>query len=168
MSVLFKREDLFGGGGHMKTQALFKEVCRPTDTPILSLRPAKPGGLPSLRDLYLEYATDDPSEVVFAETVFGDLSFWLNITKRTWMKEYLKDWRNLAETRRKSKAFVYITSEVKNQGRSAFSAAKYLIDEPWKDKRTAATKREADKTSLDAYEGISDDLIRLKEQGMLQ
>ena len=53
--------------------------------------------------------------------------------------------------------------EVKLNGRSAFTAAKYLIEEPWKDKRNPKVKEQNKKTTEAAKSVFSEDLERLQE-----
>ena len=85
----------------------------------------------NLFNLYMAHAVDDPSEVTFAEEVFGDLYFWQCLAE-SWFKPHLEEWRHLAAIKRKQGAFKAIINEVKTNGRSAFTAAKYPIEQPWK------------------------------------
>lgn len=166
MEPMFPKEMLLGSAGHLKTRALFIETCLPTDTPFLSLKPQKDNGMVSLRDLFILYVTDDPSEATFAETVFGDMRFWDNLCKCTWMESFLAEWRHIADSKRKSKAFKTIMKELEDGGRSSFTAAKYLIEEPWKDKRNPAVKKSVEESTNEAYGSIADDVARI--QGTLQ
>ena len=64
-------------------------------------------------------------------------------------------------------------SEVTEGGRSSFTAAKYLIEENWvnqgQTKDGRAARKEAKDTASKAYErsAVSDDLKRLREEGLL-
>lgn len=163
MEPMFPKEMMFGSAGHMKTRSLFYETCLPTDEPFLSLKPQKDNMAPSLRDLFIELVTDDPSEATFAEAIFGDIRFWDNLCVCKWMEPHLVEWRRIADAKRKSKAFKVILSEIEEGGRSAFTAAKYLIEEPWKDKRKAKVKEEVSQSATDGYNMIKDDVARIKE-----
>jgi len=121
------------------------------------------GELPSLRELFILLVTDDPTEVEFAEHVFGDYAFWDNITSCKWMESYLKEWRLITDARRKTKAFKAILSEIEGDGRSAFTAAKFIIEEPWKDKRNPKVKDEVNQSTARAAKDIDSDIVRMKE-----
>lgn len=169
MEPLFSREQLYSRLGHKKSKSLFVEVNTKAEmTPFLSLKASRPGGPISLRDLYIEYCTADPSEAYFAEAVFGEVSFWENIKKCQWFQPYYEEWQRVAEVKRKSAAFRYIFNEVDSQGKNAFNAAKYLVQEPWKDKRNAKVKKEAEETTEEALSDYDKDAERLRENGFLQ
>lgn len=170
MEPMFPKEMLYNASGKKKTQSLFIETKRQGDEPFLSLKPQKDNGMVSLRDLFIQLVVDDPSEVTFAEVVFGDYEFWQNLLKCNWMDEHVKIWRSITDAKRKSKAFKSILSEVENDSRNAYSAAKYLIEEPWKDKRNKQTKQQVQETAEEGYKasGVSSDIKRLRESGLLQ
>lgn len=164
---IFSKEQIWASNGNAKSLSLFSETCSPKDTPILSLNGGRKT-LPCLRDYYVPLVAQDPSETLFAETVFGDLRFWLKIRDLDWMQKYLDEWRLMADTKRKQKAFEAVIREVEEGGRSSFTAAKYLIEEPWKDKRNTKTKEDSQKSSTQARSVYSEDIERLKEEGFLQ
>ena len=61
---------------------------------------------------------------------------------------------------------------MKTNGKSSFTAAKYLIEEPWKTGNAMERKRNKKLVSESAEEAFSDstiqsDLKRLKEEGVL-
>lgn len=163
MEPMFPKEMLLGSGGHMKTRSLFFETCLPTDEPFLSLKPQKDNAAPSLRDIFITLVVDDPSEATFAETVFGDIRFWENLCNCRWMEPHLKEWRRIADAKRKSKAFKSIIKEIEEGGRSSFTAAKYLIEEPWKDKRKSEVKKEVQETADMGYSMVREDFNRIKD-----
>ena len=151
MEPMFTREELYSSMGHMRTRSIFMEVNTKEEKPILSLRRGSHRGYPSLYDLYVSLCVDDPSEVVFAETVFGDLAYWEAIKKQKWFDNYYKEYVHVCDTKRKSLAF------------------QAIIEEPWKQKRTAKAK-EAVKESTEAAfvsDEVSEDLERLRESGLL-
>lgn len=136
--------------------------------PIFTIRDEKEG-LISLKKLYMNFVVDDPTESVFAKEVFGDLGYWLIARDMTPFRPIHEEWIREADILRKQIAFKAIMSEAKEGGRSAFSAAKFLIDEPWKGRKE---KAESKKTTEEAFESIkkdfSEDYNRLKEQGLIQ
>jgi hypothetical protein len=184
-SLPFPREQLYSTNGHKRSKSLFVELQvqrLDVHTPFLSLRPQHSleisdsplvRNATSLRDLYIRFTVDDPSEVTFAETVFGDWSFWENILACEWFKPYHDEWSRVTDVKRKQEAFEVIIGEVKSRGKNSFQAAKYLVEEQWKGKSSSGDKRAARstarKTATEAFEtsGLKQDLERLKEQGHL-
>jgi hypothetical protein len=171
MEPMIDRKYLYGHTGRRLTRSLFKETCLTTDSPLMTLGRDTDNGYINLRELFIKFVVDDPSESDFAEAVFGDYSFWVFLCKADWMGEYVEEWRMIADVKRKAKAFKTIIKEVDEEGKSSFTAAKYLIEEPWKvkeaeDKRGA--RQRIRKTAEQAFEesGISEDVKRLKEQGL--
>jgi hypothetical protein len=79
-----------------------------------------------------------------------------------------------ATEKRKSVAFTAIIKEVRESGKSAFTAAKYLIEEPWLVGATATEKKEIAKnrrlSAEKAYSSTAfqEDMTRLREEGILQ
>lgn len=124
-------------------------------------------GYPCLRDYYVPLVAKDPSESTFVDVVFGDLRYWLRLKKSKFMAEFLEEWGEMADIERKKLAFAAVINEVENNGRSAFTAAKYLIEEPWKDKRNPKVKETNKKTTKAARNEWDDDVKRLEEQGLL-
>lgn len=143
--AMFRKDQLYNAVNAPMTKAIFFEFRRPeSPDPILALY-TEDKGFPVLRKLYVSMTVDDPSESTFVEAVFGDQYFWDNLSKAPFMVEQLKSWRHEADVKRKSKAFKVLTDEIKNEGRNAYNAAKYLIEEPWKPKTKAS--REAKNAS---------------------
>lgn len=127
-------------------------------------------GTKCLKDIYMQFCVEDPTETNFAEHMFGDVSFWLDVRDEPWVKEFLPLYRKEADTRRKAMAFKAIIKEVKTGSRSAFTAAKFLIDEPWLQGATATEKKEIARrkreTSAEASEASRavEDFKRLMSQ----
>lgn len=125
-----------------------------------------------LKKLYMTFCVDDPSEVTFCDEVFGDFYYWSCLQEASLFKPILEAWRYEASVRRKQMAFKQIINEVK-EGKSAFQAAKYLVEEPWKGGPTAADRKKAKAKSQESAEEafqnsqIQEDVKRLKEQGII-
>lgn len=166
MEPMFPKELTHSKMGKKKTSSMFVETAKPGDNPFLTLGSNKK--YISLRDLFIKYVTDDPSEVSFAEIVFGEYDFWLNLSECKWLEDHVTQWRRITDARRKAKAFSAIVQEIDNDGRNAFAAAKYLIQEPWKDKRDPKVKKDSEETTKEAYREFHGDIDRLKESGLLQ
>lgn len=125
------------------------ELCKHTDSPIFTIRDEKEG-YESIQTLFINLTVEDPTETVFAETVFGNVPYWLKARENRTLKPYIEEWRAVADVKRKAMAYEAIIGEVKTRGRNSFSAAKYLIDEPNKDKRNPKTKQEVETTKAAA------------------
>lgn len=165
--MMFSREELWTDNNIPRSASLFSETCRPGDKPIMSLKGGR-DDIPCLRDLYIALVVDDPSEGTFAETVFGDVYFWTRLRKAGFLQSYLEEWKTVTDIKRKQKAFKAIIDEVENQGRSSFTAAKYLVEQPWVDKRNTEAKKKNEDTSKAAANFYDEDVERLREQGFLQ
>lgn len=160
---IFAPEQLYSSQGHKRTRALFYETALPTDKPIITLGTHEKEGYFHLRSAFLEMCVEDPTEVNFAEAVFGDYAFWENITKAKWIEPYLNEWRRICDVKRKEMAFKALVSEVKTQGKMKVSAARYLIEEPWKDKRNTKNKQDVNESTDQAKKAWQSDIKRLED-----
>ena len=175
--MMLTREQMYNDMNNPAFQRLVVEFCyqsnRDTSKAIFTMRPHKEGYI-SLRQIFVQHVVEDPSETSFAETVFGDVGYWLRIREQKEMKNWLTEWREEAEVIRKSKAFKAIVNEIETEGKSSFQAAKYLIEEPWKSKHLSPAdgrkaRASSKKTTIAAAEssGLTHDIQRLKEDGFL-
>ena len=167
--AIFSPKDLYNSRNNMLLRDIF---CEWNPDAMLTFNKNGKDGKINLFNLYMAHAVDDPSEVTFAEEVFGDLYFWQCLAE-SWFKPHLEEWRHLAAIKRKQGAFKAIINEVKTNGRSAFTAAKYLIEEPWKIGNAAERKKVRKQISDSAEATLSDstvqsDLNRLKAEGLIQ
>jgi hypothetical protein len=168
MSIL-SYSDLYNAQNKAKTKDLFIEYNKDS---VLTLSKENKDGAISLYKLFVTLTTDDPSEVTFAEEVFGDVGFWLKLQTSPILSSELVEWRRVTAQHRKRKAFAAIIKEVEENGRSSFSAAKYLIEESWKQtgsvKEKRAAKLEAEETAEAAFKNSSfeKDIERLKNSGL--
>lgn len=161
-----KKEDLWSTNNQARTHSIFLETAKPGETPVLTLE-AEDSELVCLKTLYMSYAVTDPTEVLFAETVFADLKYWKRLKEAKFFQAYLNEWRELAEEKRKQIAFNAIIQEIESKSRNSFAAAKYLIEEPWKPK-TKESKARSQKTTEKALTPFQEDVERLKDLGFLQ
>lgn len=153
---MFKKEDLYMPGGQMYTQSLFREWGN--EDALLTYTKHKQDGATSLKELYIGFCVDDPTELEFAEHVFGDYLFWEHLKSVSWMAKEVEDWKRIVDVKRKSKAFRTVIQEATNaDGRNRFTASKYLIEEPWKAK-DGRTKdgRKARKESRETTEAAAE------------
>ncbi len=168
MSIL-SYEDMYNSKNNMRLREIF---CEYDPKGILTLdRNGKEGKI-SLYKLFVAHTVDDPTEYTFAEQVFGDWLFWEALSESSFLKPRLEDWRRVTDVMRKKQAFAAVVQEAK-EGKNQFSAAKYLIEEPWKGGPTAASKRKAKKKAQETAEeafldqALSQDIQRLREEGIL-
>ena len=165
--AMLTRDQIYTAQQKPKFTCLIMEWCKIEDEPIFTIREEKEGYV-SLKKLFVQHTVDDPSEATFAEKVFGDVGYWLDVRESNKLASHISQWREEAEVKRKAKAFKAITTEVKTGGRSAFTAAKFLIEEPWKDKKNPKVAKEAKETTRTASSVISSDVKRMREEGLLQ
>lgn len=141
--------------------------------PITIYKDGRPGKI-NMYELYMQFCVDDPTEMDFVEYVYGDLTYWFRLIESPWFIPHLEEWRMHAAEKRKQKAFKAIADEVSKRGKSAFTAAKYLIEEPWRTGSTVEEKKrlkqQISKTAEAAFQNkeFQSDIERLKEQGLLQ
>jgi hypothetical protein len=159
---LLKHNEIYTTAGQRKSRALFKETCKSEETPVAYLGRQPDDRYLSMRETFIEYCIDDPTEATFAEVVFGDVYFWEWLKTATWMEPYLEEWRTITDIKRKQAAFKTIFDEAM-EGRSRYTAAKYLIEEPWKDKRDPKVKEKNKRTTEEAFSFYKDDVARLKD-----
>lgn len=145
---LFNYDQLYNAMNVPRSKSLFREFYSDSEETILSISIETPGH-PALRDLFLKHVVDDPSEATFALEVFGTVAFWDRLQKAPFLKTPLKEWRHECDVLRKSKAFQHIVKEVQDEGKNAYQAAKFLIDEPWKPK-SRPVKRDSQKSTEEA------------------
>lgn len=161
MKLPLKREQIWTPQNHPKFLCLIKELCKHTDVPVFTLRDEK-DGLESLQTLFINLTIEDPTEATFAEVVFGDVFYWLKVRDNKALVPFLTEWRKVAAVKRKSLAYNQIINEVKTQGKSAFSAAKFLLDEPEEVKAKRKTKAEVQETKDLARNDYRSDIDNLK------
>lgn len=164
MQLPLPREMIYTPQNSLRVLCLIQEISKHTDEPIFTLRDEKEGFI-SLQRLFIELTIEDPTETVFAEAVFNDVLYWMKARENRILKPYVEEWRQVADVKRKQIAFSAIISEVKEKGRSAFSAAKYLIDEPYKDKRNPKVKESVEESKARAREEAlySEDFKNIKD-----
>lgn len=156
--AMFTREQLYSDNGQARTKSLFVDFGGDPAN-ILTLG-TNNKAYPSLRRLYVNLCVGDPSEFLFAETIFGEWAYWEKLSKSGFMQEHLESWRHEAAVQRKSMAFKHIIEEVKSNGRNGYHAAKYLVEEPWTG-TTKAARASSKKSSAEAAE--STEIVRIED-----
>lgn len=123
--------------------------------------------LVSLQKLYVAMVPNDPTEYEFAQTVFGSWEVWEKIKKAPQIAQFVKRWKNEVEIKVKSQAIQAIAMEMKEGGRSSFSAAKLLLEKGWLDKDNASqakkklAAKEQEEQNKEALSLLSEDAQRL-------
>tara|TARA_R100001460_G_scaffold47467_1_gene85224 strand:- start:1520 stop:2047 length:528 start_codon:yes stop_codon:yes gene_type:complete len=170
--MMFSLSQIKSANGKPRTKSLFYELSY--DDPSESLftlkeRDIEVRGKPmlSLQQLYVSMVPNDPTEYEFAMTVFGSWDCWQAMNKSPYLKPHIAKWRAEAEVKVKSEAIKAIATEMKEGGRSSFSAAKLLLEKGWLDKEaTSQAKRklkekEDEDLNRQALSILSDDAQRL-------
>lgn len=154
-------EQLYNASGTASLRPLVKEWAT-DEGAIFTLAKTNKDGYISLGKLFVQFTVDDPTEATFAEEVFGDISYWLRVREMSLLRLHLRDWREQADILRKKEAFKAVMTEVKTNGRSSFTAARFLIEEPWKHQ---GKKKEIKQTTEAAYSApdIQEDLNRIMQ-----
>lgn len=145
--MMFSLSQIKSANGKPRTKSLFYELSY--DDPSESLftlkeRDIEVRGKPmlSLQQLYVSMVPSDPTEYEFAMTVFGSWDCWQAMNKSPYLKPHIAKWRAEAEVKVKSEAIKAIAQEMKEGGRSSFSAAKLLLEKGWLDKETASKAKQ--------------------------
>ena len=164
MSSLFTKDQLYVKANNRRlTQGLFHEY---SGNLLTLAKEDHPNGAMSLYKLFVALVVDDPTETVFAEAIFGEVTFWNNLNSVTFIRPHLEEWRAVCDVKRKQKAFAAILHEIETKGRSSFTASKYIIEEPWKTKKaedkrgTRAATRETTRKAFESKE-VQEDAKRI-------
>lgn len=156
------QEQLYSPQGVAQLRPLIKEFYIKGSDPIFTIAKDNKEGYISLPKLFVQFVVDDPTEMTFAEEVFGDIAYWLKVREMGILSSHLREWRNQADILRKRKAFKAVIKEIDEGGRSAFTAARFLIDEPWKHK---GLKKDSKQTTAEAFTApdIQEDFDRIMQ-----
>jgi len=123
---------------------------------------------PSLRRVYMECM--DPTEELFVQEVFlGDWEHWDRIKDNDILRTALKyeEWEEELSVKLRSFGIRSVLDEVRNQGKSAFSAAKWLAEGQWKHTKRGRpsneekARREREESQI--LQDLHDDIQRVKD-----
>ena len=169
---MFSLDQLKGTNGKVRTQSLFYELSYmdPKEA-LFTLKDhdieVNGKSYMSLQQIYLSICTNDPMEYEFAQVVFGSWEIWSTIANSPNVKPHVQRWRKEVEVKLKSEAIKAIALEMKQGGRSSFSAAKLLLEKGWLDKDNASQakrklkKKEEEDQDKAALSLLSEDAERL-------
>lgn len=167
--MMFPKSVYFTDQGIRRTSSLFIELSTRPQFAVFTLDRTgedRREGYVNIRQLYMDACVSDPTEATFAEAVFPSYSYW-EVLAEGCLKDEVEEWRKAAEVKRKSLMFKAMVKEVEENGKSSFSAAKFLIEEPWKNKRDKKVREEAKETTNKAASQHKSDITRLREQGLI-
>lgn len=170
--ALFTREQLVNSVGHSRIKSLFLELSYDNSQfHLFTLKDDdvvyKDKKLLSIKRLYLQYVPEDPTEYTFAMAVFGTWDLWDTIRRNSQVRRYYNKWKEEAEVKIKSEAIRSIAEEMKQGGKSSFTAAKLLLERGWiekvspHDRKTNKQKREEEALDRQAMQMLSKDAERL-------
>lgn len=172
---MFTRDKLVGSNGKARTTSLYHETLLPKQNPdyvLFTVGDNPKAGLVNLRSLYVSLCKDDPTEYLFAMTVFGDMELFYKHRNHPVLSTYYDKFQKEADIARKAEAFKTIIEEARApEGKNRMQASRFLIEEPWKKgtQETSKDKRKARKESRETTElafeaeGLSEDVKRLAE-----
>jgi hypothetical protein len=169
---MFTLDQLKGPNGKVRTKSLFYELSYEDPSECLFTLKEQDievhgKHLLSLHKLYVSMVPSDPTEYDFAMTIFGSWDVWSAICKSPLVKNHVAKWRNEVEIKVKSQAIQAIAMEMKEGGRSSFSAAKLLLEKGWLDKDNASVAKkklqakEEEEQNKQALSFLSEDAERL-------
>lgn len=148
--------------GRYKTRSLFVEtidakVRENGYEPIFTLRAQDlEDGTKSLKKIYLDMM--DPSEMLFAEEVFGTYEHWQKLTECTWFIPHLEQWRKELELKLIGLGVQQLQKQAKMGN---VNAAKALMDRKWKSDKKAVGRPRKAQTVENSEEDFSSDAERI-------
>lgn len=83
----------------------------------------------SLRRIYI--TSKDPTEYEFAKQVFGSWEHWQKLKNSEFFKPFYSEWKEELEIVLQSEGIKALLAEVKNGGKSASTAARWLAEKGW-------------------------------------
>lgn len=170
--ALFEREQLVNSVGHTRIKSLFLELSYDNNQfHIFTLKDSDVVNnnkkLLSIKRLYLDYVANDPTEYTFAMAVFGTWDIWDTIRRNAQIRRHYAKWKEEAEVKIKSEAIRSIANEMREGGKSSFTAAKLLLERGWiekvspHDRKTNKQKLEEEALDRQAMQMLSQDAERL-------
>ena len=146
--MLYGTDKTKNSNGTIRTKSLFLELCYDdSSAAIFTLKDDdhtyKGKHFASLSKLYVSMVPSDPTEYQFAQAVFGSWNVWDTIKSSPMVNKEYQRWKKEAEIKVKSQAIQAIATEMKEGGRSSFSAAKLLLERGWLEKTTATKAKRA-------------------------
>jgi hypothetical protein len=170
--ALFEREQFINSVGHTRIKSLFLELSYDNDQfHLFTLKDNdqehKGKKLLSLKRIYLEYVPNDPTEYTFAMVVFGTWDIWDTIRRNAQIRRHYNKWKEEAEVKIKSEAIRSIAEEMRQGGKSSFTAAKLLLERGWiekvspHDRKTNKQKLQEEALDRQAMQMLSKDAERL-------
>lgn len=142
-----KTKELKGGNGRFLTEALFYETSRDRNaySPLFTLKAEEHQGLPSLKQIYLQYR--DPTEYTFAMGVLGSWQHWELLCELSWFAPFVEEWRKELAVLLQSEAAAAALGVLSDAGAPAatkMQAARYVAEQGWKPKATKGRPKKED------------------------
>lgn len=161
--LLPTKDQMYGPNGQALTQGLFLEA-QYSHYAVYSLKDddCEYNGriYPSIKKLYLEM--EDPTEYDFATKYLLGIKHWYRIYDNKLLQPHIDEWRFELEMKLRAKGIKKLISAAKGGN---LSAAKFLVDRGWSDKRVGRPSKEdlerEKKIRLNISEEYEEDLKRL-------
>ena len=153
--------------GRWLTESLFYETASNQSMAVYTLKPyhlkTKDGReLMSLKQLYIDSA--DPTEYTFTTTHLGGWAHWQRLLNSVKLRPYFDEWREELEIMLRSQAVRSMMHTAVSEGAKGTTAAKWLADKGWLEKRgrpTVAEKRKELKKQMMIKDEVAEDAERL-------
>ncbi len=81
----------------------------------------------SLYKLYVELTEGDPTEYLFAMTVFGSCDYWEDLATKSYVAPFVSEWRKEKDQRIKAFVVADMLRQVRD-GKASYGVLKYLAD----------------------------------------
>jgi len=122
-----------------RTKSLFveastKEAVAVGLLPMFTLSPYVKGGLPSMRDHFIQ--SNDPTGYTTALAMLENWDHWQKIFRNKFFMEHLEVWQEEQAIKMRSEAIKSMHVTAVTEGSKGITAAKYIAEEGWTKKDT--------------------------------
>lgn len=151
--------------GNYYLKGLFYETTNADKASVVyTLKDEPHEGYPSLYQLYMREM--DLTEFVFSKNHLANWEHWERLCGCSWFQPYIERWRKELELKIRAEALNAIIAESRSDSKSAYQAAKFLVERGWapKNEKGRPTKEdvklEANRIA-EIHNTIQDDLERI-------
>lgn len=143
--------------GRWRTKSLFKEWDKGKYKSYWTIE--------ELRAIYLTYDHIPGYEYEFAEKEIGDWRHWEFIAERSWLKKFIKEWREALDIKLRALAIQSLVKQAQSTGPGSSQAAKWLAEKNYTSKRGRPSKEELAaevKAQTNTYKDMAEDARRMR------
>lgn len=155
ITPMFAKKDLWSGANQPMTTALFVETAiHGKDNILFTFENEPHSGYLSFPKLYRKFYKEDPTEYLFAMTVFGSWEHWTRLLNSS-VRPRIEQVRKEAEAYLDSQMVGNILKEANSGSRNSFTASKYILERGYRPKDERPTKLHVKKNVEKAIEDSS-------------